>query len=100
MSTLLRKLQDTESAKPYYGFMKLQLGFHKIYAFKVTKNKFGKKSVPLSNKSIMVELESQVVFLPSYFWTRISESDIDGLNAELKNEDAWLYFGGKRLNVG
>lgn len=86
----LKKLEET---KPYYGFTKLRVGFHQIKLFRTVKNKFEKKD---DVKSIMIELEDQVIFLPQYFRQKIYDLDICELNSCInKNEDIFLHFGGK-----
>lgn len=91
----LKKLQEVAPNKPYLGFAKLSLGFHQIFNFRSVKNKFGKKGEG-SAKSIMVELDEQVLFLPQYFSQKINEEDMSELNAGIeKNESVYIYFGGR-----
>lgn len=91
----LKKLENVQSNKPYRGFSKLDMGCHKVVNFRLTKNKFGKKSDG-SNLSILVELEDQVLFLPSYFRQRLKDVDLQELNDSIEsNENIYLYFGGK-----
>lgn len=92
----LQKLTSVNN-KPYNGFTKLSEGFHEIVCFRATKNKFAKKGEG-SSKSIIVELKDEIVFLPQYFGTKISESDIKELNAS--KEKIFLYFGGKNEETG
>lgn len=92
----LKKLESLKPNKPYYGFTKLAVGFHEVIVFRVVKNKFGKKGEG-SNKTILVELADQVLFLPQYFWQRLNEDDIRELNTEIeKNKKIYVYFGGKQ----
>lgn len=92
---VLKKLEEN---KPYYGFTKLSIGFHRIALFRVVKNKFEKKE---DVKSILVELEDQVIFLPQYFREKISDSDVCELNSCInKNKDIYLHFGGKNETSG
>lgn len=93
MSALL-KLQQVNDVKPYYGFTKLSIGHHEIVCFRLIKNKFAKKDD--CKKTILVELNDQIVFLPKYFAEKIKESDIEELNAD--GEKKYLFFGGKREN--
>lgn len=63
-------------SKPYLGFSKLSVGYHKIECFRLVKNKFAKKNTTGDEeKSILVELEDQVIILPQYF---LSVLDKDG----------------------
>lgn len=95
----LKKLEDIQPSKPYNGFTKLGVGYYRIHSFRVTKNKFGKKGEG-SNKSILIELDDQVLFLPQYFWYKINEDDIVELNqAILDNAIIYLYFGGKHVET-
>lgn len=89
---VLKKLQDLQPSKPYYGFAKLTVGYHKINVFRVVKNKFGNKGEK-TGKSILVELKNEVIFLPQYFLGKINEEDIKELNS--CDENMYLYFGGR-----
>lgn len=92
---VLKKLEAVNPNKPYLGFAKLKNGFHEIVCFRITKNKFGKKTDG-SNKSILVELLQEVLFLPQYFWSKLTEADINVLNSCIENgSKVYLYFGGK-----
>lgn len=96
--SVLKKLEEVQPHKPYNGFAKLSIGFHQIENFRIVKNKFGKK-VDDSNKSILVELKDEVLFLPQYFRQNFSDDDIRELNSEIeKEENIYLYFGGKQEN--
>lgn len=91
----LRKLQQVQPSKPYNGFAKLNEGFYKINSFKIVKNKFNKKGSGC-NKSILVELREEILFLPQYFMTKIGEDDICELNTSIENgESIYLFFGGR-----
>lgn len=93
--SVLKKLEEN---KPYHGFSKLSIGFHQIVLFRAVKNKYDKKNEDA--KTILVELDDQVVFLPQYFREKISDSDIIELNAGINmNEQVFLYFGGKKLDL-
>lgn len=89
----LQQAAEVES-KPYLGFAKLEIGHYEIFGFRLVKNKFAKKDD--CKKSLVVELEDQVVFLPKYFSEKIKETDIDELNSN--GEKKYLFFGGKREN--
>lgn len=90
---ILKKLE--EPSKPYRGFPALTKGYHQILQFRSVKNNFAKKSE--HKKTILVELEDQVLFLPAYFWQKINEKDIVDLNCMIsKGEFIYLYFGGKQ----
>lgn len=49
-----------------------------------------------SEKAIIVELDSEVRFLPSYFSKIMSEDDIKNIKTD--GETKYLYFGGARPN--
>lgn len=93
----LKKIEELKTNKPYLGFAKLRIGFHPITCFRVVKNKYGKKSDG-SNKSILIELKNEVLFLPQYFWRQLNEENIRELNSDIEsgNEAIYLYFGGKQ----
>lgn len=91
----LKKLEEIVPNKAYLGFSKLSLGHHQIHEFRSVKNKFGKKGDG-STRSILIELEDQVLFLPQYFNTKLAEADITELNECIgKKENVYLYFGGR-----
>lgn len=93
----LKKLSEFNN-KPYMGFAKLSEGFHSIQLFRIVKNKFPKKgeSGTKNSKSILIELKNQVLFLPSYFWDIITETDLEELNERIRNNGkVYLLFGGK-----
>lgn len=92
---VLKKLEDLKPNKLYHGFAKLSIGYHEIRCFRSVRNKFGKKGG--SGKSIIVELEDQILFLPQYFWQKLNENDLQELNSSIENgEYVYLYFGGKQ----
>lgn len=96
---VFKKLEDLTSNKPtnkqYLGFAKLSVGFHEILCFRYVKNKYGKKSDG-SNKSILIELDNEVLFLPQYFCQQLTQSDLNDLNKSInKNKKMFLYFGGR-----
>lgn len=81
-----------------HDFTKLSIGFHQIILFRTVKNKFDKKD---DAKSILVELDDQVIFLPQYFRQKITDSDICEFNSCInKNEDIYLNFGGRNETNG
>lgn len=94
------KIQSIGASKPYFGFSKLNVGYHKISSFKLVKNKFDKdeSKSEAEKKCIMLELEDEVVFLPQYFTKTICEDDIYELNTAA--EPQYLYFGGPRVRDG
>lgn len=94
------KLQEVGSQKPYHGFTKLSLGYHKIICFRIVENKFKKKEkknngMINNNRSLLVELQDEVVFLPQYFLNTLNEEDIAELSSTV-GETMYLYFGGRR----
>lgn len=90
-------LEKLEENKPYLGFKKLSVGFHQIKLFRSVKNKFEKKEENGDEpKSILVELDDQVIFLPQYFKDKISDSEMCELNSDIENKkEIYLHFGGK-----
>lgn len=97
---VLKKLEEVKPNKPYNGFGKLCIGFHLIISFRFVKNKFGKKGDG-SNKSILVELKDEVLFLPQYFCQKLSKEDIRVLNSSIESkENVYLFFGGKQESNG
>lgn len=86
------KISKIGESKPYYGIAKLPLGFYPIESFRLVKNKYSKDE---SEKSLLVELKSEVLFLPKYFSSELSEKDVENLNTD--GEVKFLYFGGRRV---
>lgn len=85
---ILKKLKNKQAGKPYNGFSQLSKGYHQTYSFRSVDTTYG--------RSILVELQHEVVFLPSYFSENLSDSDVTELNLSLKNEPIYLFFGGQR----
>lgn len=97
---VLKKLDGLNQNKPYHGFANLSVGYHGVVRFRIVKNKYGNVGEG-SGKSILVELDNQVLFLPQYFWQTISESDISDLNSLINGgENVYLFFGGKPKGDG
>lgn len=95
--SVLKKLLVKKLNKPYLGFAKLAIGNHKIEGFKIVKNKYADKNEPDNKTSIMVELYEEILYLPPYFRTKLSDADVDDLNKCIsENENVYLYFGGKQ----
>lgn len=93
---VLKKLEGLKPNKPYNGFANLTVGFHSVECFRTVKNKFGKKGDG-SNKSILIELANEVLFLPQYFWQKLKEDDLHEMNTAIGNgEQIYLYFGGRQ----
>lgn len=91
----LQKIQQLKPNKPYCGFAKLAIGFYEILNFRYVKNKYGKKGEG-SGKSILIELDDQVLFLPQYFNQKLDEEDLRELNSTIDDgEKMYLSFGGK-----
>lgn len=80
----LEKLSESISDKPYNGFPKLPLGYHKIVLFRETNGRYG--------RSVIAELKNEVIFLPQYLSQKLDEDDIDELNSS--DENLYLFFGG------
>lgn len=94
---ILKKLQSATPSsgnKPYHGFGKLAIGCHKILCFRIVKNKFKKDES--DGKSLLVELDNEVLFLPQYFLKTINGEDVNELNT--CGESMYLYFGGRIEN--
>lgn len=89
---VLKKLENMQFSKPYLGFAKLAKGNHKVIDFRIVKNKFGKKNEG-TGKSILVELEDQILFLPQHFTRTLKEADIMELNDS--SEIIYLHFNGQ-----
>lgn len=81
---VLKKLNQFESNKPYNGFPKLSRGYHDIVCFRESNGKFG--------RSVVVELELEIIFLPQFMSEKLNEKDIDELNSS--DEPLYLFFGG------
>lgn len=92
---VFQKLESSQPTKPYFGFGKLKIGYHLAQQFRLVKNKFGKKTDG-SDKSILVELKDQVIFLPQYFKQKLDDGDLRELNTFIENkEKVYIYFGGR-----
>lgn len=89
-------MQEINQDKPYRGFSKLAVGYHKILRFRAVKNKY-LKSTP-EKWSILIELENEVIYLPQYFADKLNDGDINELNSNVDNkgECMYLFFGGQR----
>lgn len=81
---VLQKLDGAEFEKPYFGFTLLARGYHKIVNFREAAGKYG--------RTVVAELEDEIVFLPQYLSQKLDEEDIEKLNAN--KESLYLYFGG------
>lgn len=92
-------LHQVGNSKPYLGFKKLNAGNHEIVKFRVVANKQYREGAPESyRKSLLVELEDQVLFLPHYFFEQLQ---FDEKKVEELNNDGikkYLFFGGERDN--
>lgn len=92
---ILKKLEDSSANKPYNGFAKLHPDFYRILSFRCVKNKFGVKTDG-SNRSVIVELEDEILFLPQHFCQKLTNEDIYELNSCIESdENFYLFFGGK-----
>lgn len=96
---VLKKIANVKPNKPYQGFTKLSKGFHQVENFRMVKNKFCKKDG--SKKSILTELEGEILFLPQCFSQILDEDDLNELNECISNQQCiYLYFGGKHEATG
>lgn len=65
-----------EEPKPYYGFANLAVGNYEIKKFRLVRNKFYNKKDPLTEKkALVVELEDQILFMPTYFAFKFIEDE-------------------------
>lgn len=97
-----------EDGKPYKGFKSLARGKHRIFLFKLVENNFNKNKKFKSNKnkreadpdvsnySILVELEKEVLFLPQHIGKKFKD-DPEVVKAINESGIAYyLHFGGMR----
>lgn len=90
-------MEFLNASKPCTPFDKLDTGYYEVIKFKLVKNRFYRQNSenPGAEKSLIVELANQVLFLPSYI-----SKNFAGPNeyrvAELNNssEKIFLYYGG------
>lgn len=87
--SVFEKLQKVGQEKPYNGFKKLTIGYHKILRFRVVSSKF-------ATSSVLVELKKEVIFLPNYFTYDLTEEELKELTSPIVDECYYLYFGGER----
>lgn len=81
------------NGKPYSGFTCLEIGFHTIKNFKIADSKYGiLLKAGEKPKSLLVELEDKMVFLPKHFLETLDEDDVAELNSS--QENIYLYYGG------
>lgn len=87
--SVFKKLKEIGyHSKPYHGFAKLEIGYHQVVCFRSTETTYG--------KTIVVELDNEVLFLPRYFVEKLTDDDILELNSSIEKENIYLYFGGQR----
>lgn len=96
MTSAFDQLKSFGDGKPYHGFAKLEHGNHEILNFRWVKNKLYREDGDLPKRSLLVELEDQVLFLPAYISAKIGYSDekVDEINIDPRKK--YLYFGGRR----
>lgn len=82
---VLKKLNNLEADKPYHGLPKLSRGYHEIILFRTSHGKYG--------RSVIAELQREIIFLPQYLAGKLDEDDIEELNTCV--EPLYLFFGGK-----
>lgn len=85
--------------KPYKGFGELEIGEYEIVLFRFVRNKFFDPTVANSLRRVLVvELDDQILFLPSYM--AVNFRDDDKLLEALNNDGVkrFLCFGGRREN--
>lgn len=96
MTSAFDQLKSFCDGKPYKGFSELEHGTYEILNFRWVKNKLYKEDGDLPKRSLLIELEDQVLFLPAYITAKIGYSDekVDEMNADPRKK--YLYFGGRR----
>lgn len=82
---VLKKLNTIDTEKPYNGLPKLKLGYHEIFAFRESTNRYG--------RGVIVELKDEIIFLPQFMVEKLDHQDIKELNDS--PQKLYLYFGGK-----
>lgn len=82
---VLRKLNQSDTNKPYNGLARLSHGFHEIDCFRESHGKFG--------RSVIAELKKEIIFLPQYISEKLNSHDIEELNS--LDGKLYLYFGGR-----
>lgn len=96
---LLRKKVYNDS-KPYHGFKNLLIGNYKIVRFRMVMNRYYRPGSenPGLKKTLLVELEDQILFLPEYITAKFSgnKEEILQLNEDNKDKKLFLCFNGKR----
>lgn len=87
-----------KTPKPYHGFSKLQVGNHEIFSFRFVKNKLYNKypENPGLERSLLIELKDQVLFLPEYIGSQFDDAQIEELNND--GITKYMFFGGSRPN--
>lgn len=97
MDSAFDLLQTVCEQKEYKGFKFLDIGYHEIIKFRFVKNKFADSNGE-SNRTLLVELKDEVLFLPQYFADIFNDDDskIEQLNND--GIKKFLYFGGARQN--
>lgn len=99
MSGALQLLKNAGAGhKPYKGFSQLAVGNHQIFSFKLVPNKLYSKDKKTTKKTLIVELNEEIIFLPDYFAASINEDErkVNELNTDGIRK--YLYFGGARPN--
>ena len=81
---MLNEVELNKIFKPYKPWP-ISHGFHKIFGFRVRDGMYG--------RSVIAELENEIVYLPQYLSRKLSDEDVDSLNT--CEEPIYLYFGGK-----
>lgn len=85
--------------KPYKGFTNLEPGNYKILKFSLVRNRFFNPNVEGSlPRTLLVELEDQVLFLPSYMAVNFNNNEtlIEKLNNSPSKKI--LCFEGRRVD--
>lgn len=86
---VFEKLQQIGAEKPYNGFKKMSIGYHKILRFRTVSSKF-------ADSSVLVELKNEVLYLPNYFTENLTEDELKELTKPIVGDGYYLYFGGER----
>lgn len=98
MSSAFDLLRTTNNYKPYLGFKNLKIGNHEIISFKLIKNKFYRGGSDVAKKTLIAELENEIVFLPSYISDRIGYSAERVAEINLEPIKKYLVFNGKHAD--
>ena len=100
MSSALELLQGIKQySKPYKGYSKLPVGAYEVLSFRLVNNKnYDKRNHNSPKKTIIVEIDDQVLFLPDYFVLALKEDEKKVQELNTDGVRKYLFFGGVRPN--